>query len=186
MALNTRANAAAETNQTLRIPLTQARNADGTAISAAASAGKFGMASGGVGVGGFRLEGEAANNNTKTSTLLLCYAVPQNFNTSGTKALEVLISHKLSAVAATTATVDVEAYKSDKAGGVSGSDLCTTAAQAHNSGSLSDLAFTIDPSTLSPGDELIILVTSVVNDAGGAGSPKAYIGGLAARATTRM
>jgi hypothetical protein len=53
----------------------------------------------------------------------------------------------------TTATLDVECYKSDEDNTVS-ADLCETAAQSMNSTTFADLDFTITATNLSPGDML--------------------------------
>ena len=66
-------------------------------------------------------------------------------------------------VADTSATVDVECYKSDGEAGV-GSDLCATAAQSINSLTDADKDFTITPTGLSAGDVLDIRLTVAVVD----------------------
>lgn len=67
-------------------------------------------------------------------------------------------------VADTSATVDVECYKSDGEAGL-GSDLCATAAQSINSLTDADKDFTITPTGLTAGDVLDIRLTIVVVDA---------------------
>lgn len=79
-------------------------------------------------------------------------------------------------VADTTATVDVECYKSDNEGGVDGSDLCATAAQSCNSLTAADKDFTITPTSLSPGDWLDIRIAIHVNDAATGTAVKGMIG----------
>lgn len=66
-------------------------------------------------------------------------------------------------VADTSATLDVECYKSDSEAGL-GSDLCATAAQDINDLSDADFDFTITPTGLTAGDVLDIRLTVVVAD----------------------
>lgn len=67
-------------------------------------------------------------------------------------------------VADTTATVDIQAYASDKQAGV-GSDLCTTSATSINSLTFANKDFALTATALSPGDWLDIRVAIAVNDA---------------------
>jgi hypothetical protein len=69
----------------------------------------------------------------------------------------------LTTVASSTATIDVEAYASDK-DGTGGSDICATAAQSINSLSFAVKDFAITPTGLNPGDWLDVRVTVAVND----------------------
>jgi len=183
----TRAVAVPETSQSLCVPVTVPRHDDGTVISGAAAAGKFGLTLGGFGAGGAMLEGEAASGNTKTSTLHFRWAVPQNFDTAAaTRALALAINCRVSVVANTAATIDAEVYKSNGQGGQTGGDLVTTAATNINSATWAEVSFTVNPGSLTPGDELDVFVRAVVNDSGAANSAKAQIGGLRMVATTRM
>jgi len=68
-------------------------------------------------------------------------------------------------VASSTATVDVEAYKSDNEAAVDGADLCATSAASCNSLTFADLDFTITPTALNPGDVLDIRIAIATNDA---------------------
>jgi len=63
-----------------------------------------------------------------------------------------------------TATIDAEAYLSDGEGAAA-TDLVATAAQSINSLTLADLDFTITPTGVSGGDELLIRVAIAINDA---------------------
>lgn len=62
-------------------------------------------------------------------------------------------------VADGSCTVDAEVYLLDRSGGVSGSDICATAAQSINSLTWADKDFTITPATLGPGDLLDVRIT---------------------------
>jgi len=71
----------------------------------------------------------------------------------------------LTTVADTTATIDFEAYISDREGLVSGSDLVATAATTINSLTFADIDFTLTPTTLDPGQKILIRMAIAVNDA---------------------
>ncbi|KKM00313.1 hypothetical protein LCGC14_1805670 [marine sediment metagenome] len=76
-----------------------------------------------------------------------------------------------------TATLDLQAYKSDEEEGVS-ADLCTTAAIDINNTVMIDADFTVTPDDLSPGDLLLLRIAVAVNDAAG-GAPVIGIVGSA-------
>jgi hypothetical protein len=84
----------------------------------------------------------------------------------------------LTTVADTTATVDVEIFKSDREATVDGTDLVATAAQSCNSLTLADLTFTVTATSLAPGDILDIRITTTVTDAATGTAVKAIIGAV--------
>lgn len=88
-------------------------------------------------------------------------------------------------VADTSATVDVEVYKSDGAGAVDGSDLSATAAQSINSLTFANKDFSVTADSLAPGDVLDIRLKVVVNDAETASAVAAAIGKLELLCDTR-
>lgn len=61
-------------------------------------------------------------------------------------------------------TVDVEVFKCNREGGVTGTDLCATNATSIKSLTLTDKDFTITPNALLPGDELDIKVAIASSD----------------------
>jgi hypothetical protein len=69
----------------------------------------------------------------------------------------------LTTVAATSATVDIEAYRSTEENGIS-ADLCTTSAQSINSLVFADKDFVITPTLLVPGNFLDIRMTIATSD----------------------
>ncbi|MHC4178261.1 MAG: hypothetical protein ACYSWU_12190 [Planctomycetota bacterium] len=81
----------------------------------------------------------------------------------------------LTTVADGSATLDVQAYKSDREAGI-GADICATAAQSVNSLTLADKDFTITPATLSPGDVLDVRIAFYIDDTGDAGVMKGIVG----------
>ncbi len=70
----------------------------------------------------------------------------------------------ITTAADTTATLDVECYKSDEDNTVS-ADLCETAAQSMNNTVFVDRDFVITPTALSPGDMLDVRIVTAINDA---------------------
>ncbi len=183
MAQLNRAQAFTETGQSINIPLTSLRNDDGSLLSTAAASGKFGLISGGYGVGTVKLEGEAASGNSKTSTLMGSFPIPQNFEPASLLSLSV--PSKVTATPATSGQLTMQAYKSDGNGGVTGSNLVTSGPASLTTSWVS-ASFTVNPSSLVPGDELVIFARSVIDDTTGATGAKANIGKLSAVMTTRM
>jgi hypothetical protein len=66
--------------------------------------------------------------------------------------------------ASASCTLDVECFKSDRAGLVSGSDRYAGAAQSINSTTLADYDFALDVTGINPGDILIVRITITYAD----------------------
>lgn len=90
-------------------------------------------------------------------------AVPPNYQDGESIRVRLRAAMKTT-IADTTATIDVEAYLPNGNGGV-GSDLVSTTAQSMNSITAADYDFNITPSSVDPGDKLLVIVTMAVNDA---------------------
>lgn len=101
--------------------------------------------------------------------------LPHNYIAGETVTIR-LHAGMVTTVADVSATVDVEAYKSNNEGAVSGSDLCATAATTCNSLTAADKDFTITPTSLSPGDWLDVRIAIHVNDAATGTAVKGMIG----------
>lgn len=101
--------------------------------------------------------------------------LPHNYVAGETVTIR-LHAGMVTTVADVSSTVDVEAYKSNNEGAVSGSDLCATAATTINSLTAADKDFTITPTSLSPGDWLDVRIAIHVNDAATATAVKGMIG----------
>lgn len=67
-------------------------------------------------------------------------------------------------IASASASIDVEAFKSDKGGAVSGVDLVSTAAQSINSLVFANKDFDVTATGLVPGDVLDVRITIAVSD----------------------
>lgn len=183
MPLLQRSQAVTETSQIIGIPLLDAKNDDGSAVAAAAAAGKFGIVSGGFGTGGTKLQGEAANNNTKTSTVKYTVRLPQNY-VAGTN-FNIRIAQRVSVICNTTANIDANCYKSDLHGGV-GADQCTTTIITNNTTSWVNHTFAVTGTSFSPGDELDIYIQCQANDTGGANNGKSEVGSVYLECSTQM
>jgi len=106
--------------------------------------------------------------------------LPDSYEDEETVSLR-LSAGMLTTVADTAATVDVEVYKSDREGGVDGSDLCTTAAQSINSLTLADKDFSINPDSLTHEDMLDVRITMAINDAATGTTVQGIIGAVELR-----
>lgn len=102
--------------------------------------------------------------------------IPECYDAAETVSL-VLSAGMLTTIADTSCTLDVEAYKVDKVGGIS-ADLCATAAQTINSLTFGDKTFAITATTLSPGDVLDVRIAIAVNDGATATAVTPTIAGL--------
>lgn len=85
----------------------------------------------------------------------------------------------LTTLADTSATVDVEAYKSDDEAGI-GSDLVTTAATTINSLTLTDIDFNLTTGALVAGDTLDWRISVAINDAASVTPVIGIIGAISA------
>lgn len=104
---------------------------------------------------------KAAGATTRYARFLV--AVPECFVAGETLNL-VFSAGMTTTVADTSCTLDLQAYRLDKDGGI-GSDLCLTAATTINSTSFADKSFSLDPATLAPGDVLDCRIAIACNDA---------------------
>jgi hypothetical protein len=76
-----------------------------------------------------------------------------------------------------TATLDVEAYLSDKEGLVDGADKVTTAATTINSLTLADKTYVVSAGALEPGDVLDVRITVAITDTATGTAVLGWIGG---------
>lgn len=89
--------------------------------------------------------------------------LPESYESEETITL-ALFAGMLTTVADTACTIDVQAYKIDKEGGI-GADVCSTAAMTMNSLVFGAKSFTINPSGMVAGDVLDVRVAIACNDA---------------------
>jgi hypothetical protein len=117
---------------------------------------------------------KAAGATTRYAGLLL--TVPESY-VSGETVQIIMSCGMLTTIADTSCTVDVEAYKLDKVGGVS-ADLCATAAQSINSLVFAEKTFTITATTLNAGDVLVVRIAITCTDAATATAVKPTIASI--------
>ena len=153
------------------------RNDDGTVLDATGGAGKFSVSAGGWGTGTLILEGEDAQNATKTDTLCFEFALPVEYVADADVKVNVHARYDDSGGGTNpTCTIDVEAYELTDAGAV-GADLCTTAAQSLTT-SFGGMTFVLTDTDLTAGDRLLVLVRASVQEGGDTGTLTAQIGSI--------
>lgn len=105
--------------------------------------------------------------DTTTATLYAraCLVMPIEYDAANQVRLRFKAG-MLTNIADTTATLDVEAYLSDKEGLVSGADLCVTNALDINSLTLDDKTFTLTPTALVPGSLIDVRIAMAIDDGG--------------------
>lgn len=189
MSVNQRSNVLTETIL-LGLSLLLLRNDDGTVMDATGGAGEFHLVAGGWGAGTLKAIGQAASGDTQTDDLMFTVVLPANFQKTayqtGDKALVLKVWMKTDPIGNTTASIDLECYESDQKGGVIGSDLVATMAIAHNSATWTEHSFTITPTVLEPGDEMVFHLRTIVDDSGGASSAIAHIGAITLEYAAKM
>lgn len=146
------------------LPLTGFVNADGSALAAAASSGKFGYS---ISLGtSFSLHGNAVTGGTETDDALFEFAVPswyiagQNITATANVALT-------GAGTAGTHTAQIKAFRT-ATNGTQGGNIGSAAQTITPAGA--DLAFTISGSTLGSGDRIVFEIETVVVETGGISS----------------
>lgn len=148
------------------MPLLGFKNADGTTIAAAASAGKYGF-SVTPGTSMFLLS-EAANSNTKTDTALTEYELPPNYIAGDDLTLTINCNYTLGTGTLGTHTMLAAAYLVAN-NGTMGATIIPTAAQAIPPAA-GDLAYTVLGATLLPNSRLLLGFVGVLQETGGTGN----------------
>lgn len=143
-------------------------------LAAAADGTVLGLAAGTYGSNGPRLIGSVANGNSKTEYARITFVLPPEYYAG--ENITIRLHCRVNGSAFVSQTVDVSVRKIDSEGGV-GADICATAAQ-NLPAAWGNVDFTITGASLNPGDELDLLVTTVVNDTGGTLNKNAEIGSV--------
>lgn len=143
------------------VSLLDVRNTDGSALAAAASAGKFGAS---ITLGtSMSLIGEAANLNTKTDDCIFEYTLPQSY-VAGTN-FNVNINIKTTGAGTlTTKTAQLFAFRQAQAG-TQGADMGSGTTQNIVSAG-STLVFPVTGTTLNPGDKIVFKLETVLTETG--------------------
>jgi hypothetical protein len=143
----------------ISLPFTGFRNTDGSALAAAASAGKFGFAI--TLATSFALTGEAANNNTKTDDAIFDFVLPPWY-VAGSN-LTVTVNAKLTGSGTPgTKTAQIFAYRTAKAG-TQGADIGPGTTAAITAAG-ADITFAVAGATLSPGDRIVFKLEVVLQE----------------------
>jgi len=145
------------------IKLADFKNADGSALAAAAAAGKFGQSIT-LGTSAF-LVSESANNNTKTDDAIFEYVLPAWYKAGQ----NITVTTNCSITGAgtlSTKTVQVKAYRAAN-DGTEGANL-GPAAQAMTAAG-ADVAHTITGTTLNPGDKVTFELETVLTETASSG-----------------
>lgn len=150
------------------------RNANGTALAAAAAAGVFGI-SVTAGTSMF-LVTEAANANTKTDTAIVEYVLPPNYIAGQNLTITANANYVLGTGTLGTHTLAIAAY-STTLSGLQGANLVSTAAQ-NLPAAAGALTYAVDGSGLSPNGRLLLVATIVLQETGGTGNITARINSM--------
>lgn len=150
------------------VPVTDLRGPTGLILTATEVAGSFNL---NVATNVLTAKGEVTDNETEASICLAAVVLPSHY-TPGTD-LTVRIPCALVASGSPTnngSTVDLSVYK--QAAGAVSADLVSTAAQTFAAlDTWYDKDFTVVGTTLSPGDRLVLKVTSnIIDSEAGAGT----------------
>ena len=157
------------------VPLMLCRNADGTVMDATGGAGKMCIHHFGWGTGHVVLEGEAAQGNTKTDTLCFEFVLPPEYVGAGDVELVVHARYAGSGTAG-TCTLDAEVFELADDGTAT---LVRTTGTEALSGSWADYTFDdITEAGLSPGDRLMVMIRTSIQETGGSSSLGAEIGNI--------
>jgi len=173
-----RTNLQQDTNQPFVIPLINARvhDAPQTNLPGTAADDDLGLAGAAFGTNSLYLTTGDVKAAGCTRYARFQIPIPMEYDAGETLTLRCHAGMQTT-VADTSATLDVEAYKSDEEGGI-GSDICATAAQSINSLTDADYDFAITPTGLSPGDMLDVRLTVTVADSATGTAVIANVGAL--------
>lgn len=160
------------------VPITELRvfDAMNTLLPGTSSADDLAISGGTFGTNSPKVTTGDVKASTITRYARFLFPLPAEYDDAETVTLRVSAGMETT-VADTSATVDVECYRSDRETGI-GSDLCATAAQSINSLTFGSKDFTITPTTLGTGDVLDVRLTVAVTDSATATAVIASIGAV--------
>lgn len=153
------------TSQSFDIPLTGCYTWDAaqTRLPGTAAADDLAFITGTWGTDTITLQGVDGKATTVASYAGFDLRVPHNYVAGQSIAIRVRAG-MITTVSDGTATTDLQVYKADLDGAVDGSDLVQTAAVSINSLTKTDADFTLDGSSISPGDKLYCRVAINITD----------------------
>lgn len=97
--------------------------------------------------------GDVKAAGTTTRYALMPFILPDRFAPGGTVTVKLMAGMETT-VAGTSCSLDLEVYLADDAGGITGSDLCATAAQDMNSLTSAEFPFTLTTTNLVAGSQM--------------------------------
>lgn len=144
---------------TFHARMLDARNIDGSVVAAAASSGKFGVA---VTLGtSMVIVSEAANNATKTDSLMFDITLPASFPAGHTPSIIVNQNHVIGSGTLSTHTVAAHLYGQND-DGTQTADLVSTSAQ-NTTAAAGDLTFATSAG-LQPGQRVVLELVMVLTE----------------------
>lgn len=147
----------------INLPINSARNSDGTALAATASAGKFGLDTGIAGAV-TRLSSESATAATKTSTATWEFALPNDYVAG--RDLTVTVNANFGGTgSALTKSLTMSASSIADSAGTQTALTVSSAATLTNAAA--DYVFTITGTNLSPGQRVLLQAVIVLQENGG-------------------
>lgn len=130
-----------------------------------ASSDDLGMATGTFATGLPYITTSDAKNTSVTQRARVLFKVPKNYDAAANAIMQInLRCGMLTTVASSSATIDVEAYLSNRDTAKSGSDLISTSLTSINSLTFADVPFNFTTTTLVAGSWLDIRVTIAITD----------------------
>lgn len=146
------------------VPLTDLRVWDAfqTNLPGTAATDDLGLIGGTFATNSPMVKTSDAKNTSVTQYARFMVRLPAEYVAGGDVTLR-LHAGMQTTVANGTATVDVQAYESNREGGIS-ADLVTTSATTVNSLTLADKDFTVTPAGLAPGNWLDVRVVIAITD----------------------
>jgi hypothetical protein len=165
--LVTKTEAPVQSMTEMALAITGGRNPNYTVMDTTGGAGLFSI-EGTLGTSTF-LQGEAAQNNTKTDKCIFELCLPPEYTAGADLTLTVNVQRVVASGTTLTTTLDAEVWEMSDAGAAS-SNLCETTVITFTDTSGADKNFTIDGAALQPGDRLIIQLTGVATEGGDAGT----------------
>ena len=147
-----------------------------TVLPGTAATDDLGLIGGTFGTGVPSLQSSDAKATTVTQYARAVIRMPIEYDTASDVSLLFHAGMKTT-VSDGTATLDVEAYLSDKEGLVDGADKVTTAATTINSLTLADKTYIVSAGSLEPGDVLDVRITVAITDTATGTAVLGWIGG---------
>ena len=149
------------------LPLTSGRTWDNMAVNLplTPATDDLGLLTGTLGTDWLTIESGDLKAAGATSRIVAFeWPVPPHYDDGATIQCRIRAGMETN-VADASATIDLVVWKPNGEGLISGADLCTTAAQSHNSLTLANLDFVLDAANIDPGDLLQLTITMAINDA---------------------